>query len=179
MKIGITGTHGVGKSTLARSVATRLGISLIPESARRVREEGFTVLTEDTETTLEAELAMFGYQIVEEQKVSNFVSDRMLLDYVVYVKSLLPRFPNSMLKSMEDFTLDYVNYQYDYIFYVPIEFILPKDDFRAINIEEQKLIDSEILKELEKLRKDYKKEYYIIEGNREERTNKILRVVGG
>ena len=177
MKVGITGSHGVGKTLLARTVADKIKVPIIPEIARLAYDEGFTILTEDSFPDLRAELAMVGYQIVEEQKVEgDFIADRILLDYYVYTKQFV-NIPFSFQRTFKDFVLEYCAINYDFIFYVPIEFPLKGDNLRATDIESQKIIDAEIQSFLDILRLDFNTITYNVSGDLNHRVNQILGVI--
>ena len=178
MKIGITGSHGVGKTTLAKVASTRLRLPLIPEIVRKVTEEGFAVLTEDSETNVNSQLAMFGYQMVEEQRLDSFISDRILLDYYIYTRELVEQsLPYVFLESMKQLTYDYCAYEYDFIFYIPIEFSLDGDGFRAVDIEQQKKMDDRISLALGEISKDYGTKIFTVEGSVEDRLEGILNKI--
>ena len=176
MKIGITGSHGVGKTVLVRAVEEQCKLPIIPEIARLAHNEGFTILTDNSVPDIRAELAMIGYQIIEEQKAENFIADRILLDYYVYTKRFVD-IPFSFQRALKNFVLEYCATHYDYIFYVPIEFPLKSDNLRSTDVETQTLIDNEIKSFLEILRLDYEKDYYEVTGSVNARLSKIVGVI--
>ncbi|MGL5956174.1 MAG: ATP/GTP-binding protein, partial [Brevinema sp.] len=150
MNISFTGTHGIGKTTLALWLAEILESTYIPEFAREFLEQGFaidtpinfinfetTILQRKIETELRADLIGKG-----------MVSDRSYLDYAVYLKNGLSRFAYDEIKEMvvegkklSHFFNDYEsscrdrNRKYDIIFFVTpfTEFISPEFDYREKN----------------------------------------------
>lgn len=82
-RITLTGAPCVGKSTLARALAERLGLPLLPERSREVaREWGYTPATIPMERVLEFQWAILERQIAAEEQVAEtgFISDRCPID---------------------------------------------------------------------------------------------------
>jgi nicotinamide riboside kinase len=89
LRIAITGTHGVGKTTLAQALSEKLGLPLISEQARLVAEEMGIKTCE--ELLRNPKLAReFQERVLEEQikaqlaHPQGFVSDRCTLDCIAY-----------------------------------------------------------------------------------------------
>jgi nicotinamide riboside kinase len=84
MRIVITGASSVGKTTLAETLSSKLGLPMIAEVSRQhCQELGHYSFTEilDRET--------FNFQVLQKQieaedKLTSFVSDRSALDYWVF-----------------------------------------------------------------------------------------------
>jgi nicotinamide riboside kinase len=87
MKIYFSGSHSSGKSTIARYTANKYNLPLLPEIARMVlaeQELQVDALRSDINAVNDYQSAVFARQIEEEKKHQSFVSDRCLIDAVVY-----------------------------------------------------------------------------------------------
>jgi nicotinamide riboside kinase len=149
MRIGITGSQGTGKSTLAVALARVLGLSLITEQARTVAKDLGIVNLRDLKDNHELGRAFqegcLEYQIAAEKAhFQGFVSDRTTIDNAVYwLKHHAHRWDSETSNSYYEQALGNVK-NYDLIVYVPPE-ILPVDDgFRSTNREYQLEIDTYI-----------------------------------
>ncbi|MGL4366793.1 MAG: ATP/GTP-binding protein [Brevinemataceae bacterium] len=150
MKISFTGTHGIGKTTLAVWLSEILNISYIPEFAREFLENGFQINT--PLSFIEFECKILEKKLEYERNVfaesDSVISDRSYLDYAVYLKNGLSRFPYDDIKDLEvdgqKITHFFNKYEslcrehnkiYDLIFFVTpfTEFISPEFDYREKN----------------------------------------------
>jgi predicted ATPase len=87
MKIYFSGSHAVGKSTLARYVSQTYNLPMITETARMILSEQelqIDTLRHDLEVADKYQQQVFDRQILEEQKHSSFVSDRSIIDVLAY-----------------------------------------------------------------------------------------------
>lgn len=91
IRIGFCGASSTGKTTTAKLVAHLLGIPFLPSVARGVYEE-WGLTTEKEERVLpQHERAQFQHMIFvrkywSERTVDAFVSDRTLIDHLVYTR---------------------------------------------------------------------------------------------
>lgn len=146
MKIAITGTHGVGKTTLAKKLADVYKLPLLTETAREVAAElGYANTTEMRTAGLD-EIAEFQRrvlqgQITKEALASKFVSDRTVLDMYAY----------STLYGLDwehhfSWIMGYASARYSAIIYAPIPGGGIHDDgFRLTDPESQQEIDKMVL----------------------------------
>lgn len=150
MNITFTGTHGIGKTTLALWLSEVLESTYIPEYAREFLEAGFQI---DTPLKfIEFESTILDKKIETEENAKKIgkgmVSDRSYLDYAVYLKNGLSRFAYDDIKDLyiEEKKLTHyfneyesicrdLNRHYDLIFFVTpfTEFISPEFDYREKN----------------------------------------------
>lgn len=150
MKISFTGTHGIGKTTLATWLSDVLDVTYIPEFAREFLETGF--LIESPTDLLDFETQIL-HKKIEAEKIArsqfnSIVADRSYLDYSVYLKHGLSRFPYDSIKDLnynnQKITHYFNEYEsecrehnkiYDLIFFVTpfTEFISPEFDYREKN----------------------------------------------
>jgi len=87
MKIYFSGSHAVGKSTLARYVSEKYKLPMITETARAVlseRELQIDSLRSNIHLVNSYQTEVFYRQIEEEKKHESFVSDRSLIDCLAY-----------------------------------------------------------------------------------------------
>jgi hypothetical protein len=126
MRIAISGSHGVGKTTLAEALAAALpNYELVPEPYRLLEDEGYvfpeTPSVEDFEAQLERSLVCL------EQAGTHVIFDRCAVDLLGYLST--PMFPvaSGLLASVEGLLADI-----DFIVFVPIEhpdrIAVPRED---------------------------------------------------
>lgn len=150
MNITFTGTHGIGKTTLALWLTEALDSTYIPEYAREFLENGFEIDT--PQKFIEFETTILNKKIEKETEAKalgkGMISDRSYLDYAVYLKNGLSRFAYDDIKDIQiddkkltHYFNDYeskcrdLNREYDLIFFVTpfTEFISPEFDYREKN----------------------------------------------
>src|SRR5579859_7462844 len=140
--VALEGTHGTGKSTLAHALvahykARSINAALVSETARRSAFVEAVVIHDSGSFGLEAELQLFGAQIVEEQLAARhhelIVCDKTLANVVGYAKLLTSRDTNSLslLDAMSNLVAAYTQY-YDHIFYMSTMYdpSITKDPYR-------------------------------------------------
>jgi nicotinamide riboside kinase len=133
VRIGITGSHGVGKTTLAQALSSALNLPLIQEQARVVAKElGINSLDEiknDKFRFREYQCLVPAYQIdTERLNPAGFVSDRTTIDCAAYwLKWHAHNWPSKLNNNYYNICMVNVKY-YDLIVYVPAESSWPADD---------------------------------------------------
>lgn len=160
MKIGITGTHGIGKTSLAHS--------LIGELKERGYKAGITSEHErqcplpvgtENRNSLDAQAWIIGKQFIEEvelaKKFQVVVCDRTMLCNYAYFLWNLRKMPimksHPVVLAVNGLVNAWIK-TYDYLFKLemPEEKTLAKDGFRSTSLKWQKEIDetiNEIIKE--------------------------------
>lgn len=86
MRIAVTGTHRVGKTSLVEALAEKLGYASVPEPYRLLEDEGVEidgVSVEDFEMQLEKSI-----DVLAETEGDDVVFDRCPLDFVAYLRAL-------------------------------------------------------------------------------------------
>lgn len=150
LRIGIVGSHSVGKTTLARELAKRLDTVLIEEQIRVSTEKfapfGFKSLAQITTSTWYPHF-MFNIlidQVQQESSAQNgFVSDRTTLDYYAYYE-LLSHDPPETREIIKNLFLLRFQASYDLILYLPIAFEIINDGYRSMDDEQRHLADTRI-----------------------------------
>lgn len=172
MKIAFTGSHGTGKTTLAKKLSEDLNIHLITNISRNYYKsngiENFEILTK--EERWGHQHSLFSIEILEEIKNVDFVTDRSIIDFLAYtiLYSEIPlKYKSKIIEIAKINAL-----MYDYLFYLPVEITYIPEKGRASK-ETQKEIDECILSLIESLELPYFK----VEGTLEERLNLIKKVI--
>ena len=163
MKIAITGAMGVGKTTLANMLSQEIGIDILPEVARDMIQEGYTL---DSGATEEFERTMLYRQLGLELE-DKFIADRGIIDILAYCMILF-KDNHSLLNEINNWLAEA---RYDIVFYLPIEFPIENDGVRSTDIELQKQID----KEIKGILSVGKFKWFEIRGNKLERLKKVSK----
>jgi len=149
-RIAIVGSFSTGKTTLAETVAPKLGLPLLPEVAREVVELGFKL---DKDATVETETLIFLRQFHNEMTHPEFVGDRSLIDVMAYASWVLENQERRKEFALWDSCLEIAKHhlrsQYSHVFYLPIEFGIVLDGLRPDDPSFQQDIDRRMLHLLE------------------------------
>lgn len=149
-RIAISGSHGVGKSRLAKQLSELLLLPRIDEAARSVADGWFA----DSEAIRSAppgqkllfQLCVFHKQIHEEDRLQEFVSDRSVFDTVAY--SIYYRIPGKITDSLTEEAIKHSK-GYDLIIYCPIP-----EDGGAPTADGFRFADSESQAEIDRILQD-------------------------
>ena len=168
-KIVFTGSHGVGKTTLAMLTAGKCGYKLLPDVARIAMDAGFKI---NEQTNVVSTFWMFSKQAENEQRQPTFVGDKCFIDllaYVMYFK--LPLQAQDLLFKMAEPFIT----AYDLVVYLPAgEFPIPDDGYRSLNKEFQKTVDRNVIKVLHY----FQKPYIQIVGTPRQRFRQVQALIG-
>ncbi len=175
VKISISGSHSVGKTTLINSIKNNINnITIIPEIARILINKGFKLNKNITEYGIVNYITE--YLFYERTTLAEvIISDRSLIDLLAYVKT------NNSSKIRKKYVnlIEEVVYEeskrFDFYIYLPIEFELIYDKIRSSDKNYQKQVDKTIVK----LFKQYNIEYFTITGTVEQRTKKAIKIING
>ena len=186
MKIGITGTHGVGKTSLAHSLCGELkekGIHAVVSSEHE-RQSPFPAGTE-SRNSVEAQCWILGKQFLEEIELSSrypvVICDRtMLCNYAYFLWNLEKAPPemqnNPMVAVIKNMVREWLK-TYTYFFRIPIsdQKTLMEDKFRSTTTDWQREIDKIIDKAVE----EFSIHQIVVPlATNTKRVDQILRVVG-
>lgn len=146
MRIAICGTHSVGKTTLARALASRLSLPLIEEVARtaacHLRISSCRELAEGRLWRAALfQLHVFHLQLAQESEHKEFISDRSVIDVLAYSKFY--QLPSELIWSMENQIRERIcSYNfYDFIVYCPITGHAVPDGFRFEDERSREVVD--------------------------------------
>lgn len=175
MRIAITGAQGTGKTTLTERLAEELNIPVIPECSREVaRKLGIAHLSQLSVDGF----ARFGKlcletQLQQERSYTSFVSDRSTLDSAVYWLKWLEgvRPPGETAAFLNKARENMSNY--NYLFYLPLEFSPAWDGFRSTDQAYQQEVDACF----QKLFKGWGVQYHPLTGSLEKRLSSALEVL--
>ena len=179
IRIGIVGSQGVGKSTLAKDLSEEINYTLIEEqirvSSKKFSSLGYQTLDQIVTSSWYSNF-MFDIlinQVTKESAVqSGFVSDRTTLDYYAYYE-LLSSDPSTVQEIIKNLYLPRFRDSYDLIIYLPIMFELVDDNYRHMNSALQREADIRI----QGLLKPYHNVATIHADTPEERLSKALKLI--
>lgn len=135
MRIGITGAHSVGKTTLLNALRSEpffKDFAICNEVTREVKEMGFNINENGNDQT---QLMIMQKHIVNIFMNDNMVTDRIALDCLVYstylnMKGKISSQALIKIKHMYERIMPH----YDYIFYIRPEFDIVDDGVRSIDV---------------------------------------------
>ncbi len=163
MKIAFTGAHGVGKSTLVNHdywKSTSFKSYKVIDSFSRGYPKGWT--------DKKRQFYVNKDYIISHVFNKNFISSRTIFDPWAYSRINIGLNFNFWLFHLAS---KYINY--DYVFYVPIEFSLVDDNFRPMDKDFQVAIDNEIIA----LLKFYHVPCHTLSGTVGQRMDKVVKTL--
>ena len=169
MKIGLTGTMSVGKSTLAKALGKIdqfKDYETATERSKYLRDQGISL---NTDSTLKGQLVFAAERSIELMK-ENIITDRTVYDVSAFTLSAKSigwtekRYFTELLMQLRD--------DYDVIIYVSPEGVDIEDNgVRTVDVEYRKKIDTTIC---EMLTTFPPKKLIKVSGSTEERINTII-----
>lgn len=141
MRIAITGSHGVGKTTLAKAVGAALDLPVLPEASRIAAEALELGPLGEKHVGGGFQEACLDIQQRNEEAYENFVADRGWPDYVAYPLAI-GSFSSKSIGRYVGRVQSVAYRAYDLVVFVPIEFPLKGDGFRSTDIAYQASIDT-------------------------------------
>jgi nicotinamide riboside kinase len=162
------GSHGTGKTTLAKALAKRLNFRYIHDVVREEAvRKGFTI-NENTPPEVQLWLLLRQWEL-ETTTPESWVADKSLFDYLVYGDLILK---NEIVKKLIRWFVQR-NAHYDIVFYLPIEFLMEEDGIRSVDPKFREEIDRLFRKCLD----EFGIKYIELSGSVEERLNQALKYI--
>lgn len=149
LSIVITGSHGVGKTTLAEHLSHTLSkvmkVTLVPETARLIVSKGFEVNDKITVEGINAYLQTYETNFAKARS-DLVISDRCILDLYAYTEHLYVQ-GQRLGPALGEFVMERVNAdleRHDLFIFVPSEFEMHEDGLRPTEAAFQAEIESRI-----------------------------------
>ena len=165
IRITIMGSHGTGKTTLARALAERLNFTYIQDVVREEAVKKGFVINENTPPEVQLWLLMRQWEL-ETTTRGSWVADKSLFDYLVYGDLVLK--DEDVKKVIRKIVQQ--NAKYDYVLYLPIEFPMEEDGIRSVDPKFREKIDRLFRKCLD----EFGVKYIVLSGSVEERIEQAL-----
>lgn len=171
MKIAITDSRGAGKTILSQFIAGKSGgFKLLPEAPRQALQFGFSI---NEQTTIETEFWIFAKQLEMELVAGdNYVADRCFIDLLAYAMHLFAE-KADFIKVLREIAKRAVR-KYDLVIYLPTgEFPIEDDGVRSLDPRFQRAIDKLIREILD----DFEISYTKIIGDKVQRYNQAVDLI--
>jgi len=174
MKIGLTGTMSVGKTTLVKALKKLpqfKDYKFATERSKYLRDLGIPL---NTDSTLKGQTVFLAERCTELMH-DDLITDRTIIDVIAFTKSA--KSINVLDKDeFEQYASMFIG-EYDYIFYISPEGLPIEDNsVRETNAEYRDLIDFNIQHLLQSHSHRFKS-MYTISGSTKERIQQILNVI--
>ena len=171
MKIGLTGTMSVGKTTLVRALSEMeqfKGYTCTTERSQYLNSLGIPL---NHETTIEGQTVFLAERVTELMQ-DRLITDRTIIDVMAFTKCAR-KVSYMDGDAFEDYAKRFVR-QYDYIFYISPEGMDIEDNgIRETDADYRKEIDEEIQKLLLK----HRPVVHTLRGTTEERIEQIMKTI--
>src|SRR3989344_4121326 len=147
MKIGLIGTHGIGKTSLAHSLIGELksrgaNAGMLREFVRECPLPTGTEENNSAEAQMWVLLRQVQEEIEAEKKFDIVVCDRSVIDIYAYFLSVRKKFGSSAeLDKIAEEIFKNWGKTYSHVFKLPPAFSAPEDNFRSASPEWQTEID--------------------------------------
>ena len=171
MKIGLTGTMSVGKTTLVKALSEMeqfKGYTCTTERSQYLNSLGIPL---NHETTIEGQTVFLAERVTELMQ-DRLITDRTIIDVMAFTKCAR-KVSYMDGDAFEDYAKRFVR-QYDYIFYISPEGMDIEDNgIRETDADYRKEIDEEIQKLLLK----HRPVVHTLRGTTEERIEQIMKTI--
>ena len=179
-RIAICGSHGTGKTTLAKYISKALRFPLIEEAARvviptygfKTTDEFFKAAEKEKSIADILQVSIFYKQLENEKSNIFFVSDRSVLDNIAYAQYLGVN--KDILKSLTDIAYRHVKDGYDLLVYIYPTIPIEDDGFRLADQESRQKIADILEQHIKKAEKMGVNVLYIDETEFRLRVEKIM-----
>jgi len=171
MRIGLTGTMSVGKTTLVKALQQHPEFENYNFATERSKYLNSLGIPLNFETTIEGQTIFLAERVTELMQ-ENIITDRTILDVIAFTQCANKV---SIIDSdaFEKYAKRFI-FQYDYIFYISPKGISVEDNgVRETDVDYRNKIDETIQKLLLK----HGPIYYELTGSTEERIEQILKTI--
>lgn len=185
MKLGITGPHSSGKTTLLealRAVPEFSTIDFLPEVTRVIKEQGFEI---NEGGTMDTQILVMATHMQNLLTHKRFIVDRTLIDGLCYTRFLYnenktrdvkDRIQDWFLDYCEDLTETYLP-AYTKIFYLPPEIPVHNDGVRSVNEHFHESIVEQFDLNIERFSRLYPGVIEVVRGSVEQRVQAVLEAL--
>lgn len=172
MRIGVTGAHGTGKTTVSKYTAGKKGFHYLPEAPFQAFQAGFAM---NEGSGLDTEIWIFGKQAeMEKRHEDHWIADKCFIDLLAYAWHLFSE-DKHLLHVLERMARPYIE-RYDHVIYLPTgEFPIEDDGYRSLDPAFQEAVNQQILAVMSRMNISYTR----VVGTVPERFQKIMSIIGG
>lgn len=176
MRIGITGAHSVGKTTLLSALRSEKMFAeyvICDEVTRRVKSYGLPINEDGNDTT---QRLIMNEHIVNVFMHDKMITDRTVLDGLVYSTYLCRN--NKIVNSTFNYAADVFDRvwpHYDHVFYIEPEFDIVHDGTRSVDVK----FRNDIVKLFEMVLNSKKLSMHKVTGSVRNRVNSIMNILEG
>jgi GTPase SAR1 family protein len=171
MKIGLTGTMSVGKTTLVNAISKLKEFKDYTCTTERSKHLNSLGIPLNQNTTIEGQTIFLAERVTELMQ-EKLITDRTILDVMAFTNTAR-RVSVIDGEAFEEYSKRFIN-QYQYIFYIPPHGIEIEDNgVRETDVKYREQIDTEISRLLVK----YRPIYTVLTGTTEERINTIMKTI--
>ena len=172
MKIGLTGTMSVGKTTLVKALSEQVeqfkGYTFTTERSKYLNSLGIPL---NHETTIEGQTVFLAERVTELMQ-DRLITDRTILDVMAFT-NCAKKVSYIDGDAFADYASRFIK-QYDYIFYIsPDGMDIEDNGIRETDAKYRKEIDEEIQQLLFK----YRPVHFELKGSTEERINQMMKII--
>lgn len=174
MRIAVIGPQNTGKSTLIKDLLEKLEDYSTPTSSYRdVAKSNNIPINENTTEKSQGMIRDFILEQISSSKETNIIFDRCLIDNYVYSLAVLE--DKSFLAETEKMMNESMKFL-DGLVYIPtsLSVKLEADSLRSINTEYIDKVNRLFIELLIKISRDHPINILVVNGNRQERVEKIL-----
>lgn len=171
MKIGFTGSHSTGKSTLVAKLVSDYPHFAKHTNASRILSQSLPLFKNNNDADITSQSVIVGSICLDLLQNQDLIADRTIIDTIAYTIV-----NDNLGKSVaEDLWRVFgpAATQYDIIFYTPIEFPLTPDGTRCEDETYRRDVDKAIFQ----LLNDKQIPYVVLSGSVDERVDTMWRVI--